>query len=312
MPRIALVTGSDSNYYPLLREWIHSVRRFPESAQMDICVLDAGLTGSHKTELSGLVQAVVSPQWPKEIPAKKVEGKEQLKSCVCRPFIREIFPGYDIYMWMDADTWVQNWSGIQMFIDAALSKPESLIITNEEDRAYDAGIKLKWLWRWPWRIGSFYYSNAKKAFDYKTAKALLQRSVMSAGCFALSAHAPHWQRWQELVASAAAKGKLFTAEQLCLGVIVYLEGYKAEFLPSYTHWLCSRPLKWDAVNKQFVEPYIPNEPISLLHLTAVDALRASHKATKTFETTDGQTVEMSLRYPHLDAGDLITKKPKRG
>ena len=46
----ALVSGCDANYYPLLREWLHSVQRFAESKALDICVLDAGLTAAQAKE----------------------------------------------------------------------------------------------------------------------------------------------------------------------------------------------------------------------------------------------------------------------
>ncbi len=36
MSKITFVSGCDANYYPLLREWIHSVRRHPESKSIDI------------------------------------------------------------------------------------------------------------------------------------------------------------------------------------------------------------------------------------------------------------------------------------
>ena len=39
-----IVTLTDSNYFPLLEELIHSIRKFKESENVDICVLDAGLT----------------------------------------------------------------------------------------------------------------------------------------------------------------------------------------------------------------------------------------------------------------------------
>ena len=43
MTKKTIVTLSDSNYFPLLEELIHSIRKFKESENIDICVLDAGL-----------------------------------------------------------------------------------------------------------------------------------------------------------------------------------------------------------------------------------------------------------------------------
>ncbi|MFA5040471.1 MAG: glycosyl transferase family 8 [Bdellovibrionales bacterium] len=312
MPSIALVSGADSNYFPLLREWISSVRRCKESEGLDICVIDAGLTAEQISALKPEVKSIVSPEWPVGIPASKTKDMDRLKACVCRPFIREIFPGYDTYMWMDADTWVQDWAGAQMFLDAANLKKDRIAITNGADRAYPKSFRVKWLWRWPYRIANFYFSNGKAAYGFSVAKKLCTEYVMNAGCFALSAKAPHWDRWQKNIVAAAAKGKLFTAEQLSLGVTVYLDGCKAEMLPSYTHWICENAPFWDRQKGAFVEPFMPHMTLGVLHLVGVDALRASRKAEGKFQTTDGAFVALPLRYPHFDGGDLTTAKPKRG
>ena len=44
MTKKTIVTLSDSNYFPLLEELIHSVRKFKQSENINICVLDAGLS----------------------------------------------------------------------------------------------------------------------------------------------------------------------------------------------------------------------------------------------------------------------------
>ena len=69
--------------------------------------------------------------------------------------------------------------------------------------------------------------------------------------------APHWKRWQELAVKAAKKGKIFTAEQLSLGVITYLEEYPVEILPAWTQWLCEFEPLWDDTRKLFVEKSSP-------------------------------------------------------
>ncbi|MDD3028948.1 MAG: hypothetical protein PHS57_01510 [Alphaproteobacteria bacterium] len=313
MPSVALVSGADQTYFPLLREWIQSVRRFDEAASMDIAILDAGLTAEQRTELAPLVSAIVSPPWPEGLSPKKTKGKDRLKSCVCRPFIRELFPHYDLYMWMDADTWIQNWSGVSMFLQAAASKKDRIVATNGADRSYPKQFRVKWIGRWPYKIANFYFSNGKKAFDFATAKKLCTHYSISAGCFAMAAESPLWNAWQKLVAQAAKKGKLFTAEQLSLGKLIYLDGFKADLLPVHTFWSFGDALPlWDSNRNLFVEPFSPHTPLGILHLCGVDNQRASHNNKSLIETTDGALIKKSLRYPHLDAGDLSLVRPKRG
>lgn len=299
MSKIAFISGCDSNYYPMLREWIHSLRRFNESKPMDICILDAGLTEHQRAELKPLVKSIVNPEWP----AKTRDKREFLKACVCRPFLPQIFPGYDIYFWMDADTWVQNWQGIELFLEGA--RRNKIALTGQVDRGYPrGGARIKWLGRWPWKVRGFYFSNAGKAFGFKTAKALLPYHVLLAGAFALHKDAPHWKRWQELVTQTMTRGKVFTAEQLCLGVMCHLEGYEYECLPAWTHWLCEFKPLWDEQKKTFVEPFLPHNQIGILHLSGFDEMRLDRKLTTGFKTTRGNAIEMSYRYPYFDGETL--------
>ncbi len=308
MTRIALVSGADANYYPLLQEWIHSVRRFPESQNVDICVIDAGLTPEQVKELKSQVAHVINPDWPTNLPASKIKGQEYLKACVCRPFIPKLFPSYDIYMWMDSDTWVQNWDSVALFLRGATEKKDSITITNGADRHYQRQVRIKWLWRWPYRVASFYFSNGCKAFGFKTAKQLSSQYVLSAGCFALRGDAPHWKRWQELAIIAMKKGKLYPAEQLSLGVLVHLEGYKVELLPAYTHWLFGTKPLWDSAKKQFIEPFLPHQPLGVLHLVGVGNARLDKTVKITYPTTDGGTIDLNCRYPHFDGGSVAPPK----
>jgi hypothetical protein len=312
MPSVALISGADSNYYPLLREWIHSVRSFKESAAIDLCIIDGGLTSEQLNELRPLVKTIVNPAWPAGIPSRKTKGKDRLKTCVCRPFIREMFPDYDLYMWMDADTWVQDWSGVEMFLVAAGRKADRIVVTNGADRSAPKEFRVKWLWRWPYRVTNFYFNNGRRVLGFSEAKKLCTRFVVNAGCFALSAKAPHWERWQKNVVVAATKGRIFPAEQLALGMTIFLDGYEAEFLPSYAHWLCSTFPCWDEQQRVFVEPFMPHEVLGVLHLCGVDGMRASKMAKGRFETVDGSHVELNLRYPHYDGGELPLAKAKRG
>jgi len=307
---IAIVTGCDANYYPLLKELIASIRQFDASNSFDICVIDSGLLPEQVDELYQTVSKVVAPEWPAEIPTERTAGYEYLKACICRPFIPELFPGYEMYLWLDADTWVQRWSAIEMFIEAAKSG-DRVSLTNGADRAYGKLVRISWFLHWPRKVKNFYSSNGRKPFGKSFAKNMVAEYVVSAGCFAMTATAPHWKRWQELVVEAATKGKLFPAEQLALGKLIHIEGYRAELLPAYTHWLCEFKPKWDAERNLFVEPYMPHEPLGVLHLSGVDEMRADRSVKVTLETVEGQAHEINYRYPGFDGGALKHGKPAR-
>lgn len=296
--KIALISSSDSNYYAMLREWVHSIRRFPESQGMDICILDAGMTEDQHKEISKDVTKVISPDWPRKLSNNRIKGREFCKACVNRPFLRDLFPGYDYYLWMDADTWVQDWRAIEFFLEGASRNKISL--TGSMDRSYPKGMRIKWLGMWPFKASSFYMSNARKAFGMAMAKKPSPFHNLSARAFCLHKDAPHWDKWQEIILKALEKGNVFTAEQLSLGVMLHIEKFPVEILPSYMHWFCEHKLLWDEDRKIFVEPYLPHEPIGILHLAGHDKMRVDRSVLINLETTEGKAISYTYRYPYFN------------
>jgi len=304
MTRIAFVSSADSNYFPMLAEWVHSLRRFEESSAMDICILNAGLNEKQISYLKGQGCIVKDAQWPCDLPRHKTQGKEYLKSCICRPFIPDYFPDYDQYIWMDADTWVQKWEAIEWFLRGA--NQGHMVLTAQTDRAYSRQVRIKWLGNLPRKVRGFYISNAPKAFGWKTAKQLYQYQVLLAGMFALNRDAPHWKRWQDLMLKALEKGKVFTAEQLSLGVLCHLEHYKFTLLPAYMHWLCEYKPLWDEQKELFIEPNMPHEELGVMHLSGWDKMRLDRSIETEFGTLDGGVRSLSFRYPHF-SGEEVAK-----
>lgn len=295
---IAFISSADSKYFPLLLEWLHSIKRFPQSKNMDICILDVGMSEDELNFLRPQVTTIAKAEWPAKIPAWRIRGRDYIKACVNRPFLKNYFPGYELYFWMDSDVWVQNWKGVEMFLEGGRRK--KIAVTAQNDRAYPKGMRVKWIGNWPWKVRGFYFSNACKAFGRKTARELFPYYVLLAGAFCLHRDAPHWDKWQELILKALKKGKPFTAEQLTLGVMVHLEGYPVEILPAWIHWLSEFKPLWDEERGVFVEPFLPHEELSMLHLSGNNIMRFDRSQADDFKTTTGETVYISYRYPHYD------------
>lgn len=296
--RVALISSCDHNYFPLLREWIHSIRRAPGSRGMDICVLDSGMTAEQLEQLRPLVDRLATARWPTAIPAKKIRGREYFRACVNRPFLNDYFPDYEYYFWMDADTWVQNWDAVELFLEGAARG--KIALTGQADRAYPKGMRVKWLGPWPLKIRSFYFSNARRAFGVGVAKQLYAYHGLLAGAYCLHRDAPHWKVWQRLILQALERGNAFTAEQLALGMMVHLEGLPAEILPSWCHWLGGYGALWDKDHERWVEPYLPHMPIGILHLSGRKEMRMDRSFLVPYRTLQGEAVQMSYRYPWFD------------
>ena len=68
MKKNVIVSLADANYFPLLGELIESIKRFKESENVAICILDAGLTQEQKEELTNKVDEIKSAEWDIEVP----------------------------------------------------------------------------------------------------------------------------------------------------------------------------------------------------------------------------------------------------
>ena len=97
MKKNVIVSLADANYFPLLEELINSINRFEESANVAICILDAGLTQNQKDKISDKVEEIKNAEWDIEVPKYKIKQKEWLKSQVSRAFLPKYFPNYEKY-----------------------------------------------------------------------------------------------------------------------------------------------------------------------------------------------------------------------
>ena len=73
MKKNVIISLADANYFLLLNELIDSIKRFKESEQIAICILDAGLTDEQKKDLSNKVDSINSADWDIEVPDSKVK-----------------------------------------------------------------------------------------------------------------------------------------------------------------------------------------------------------------------------------------------
>ena len=58
MKKNVIISLADANYFDLLDELVNSIKRFKESENTAICILDAGLEESQKIALSNKVDEI--------------------------------------------------------------------------------------------------------------------------------------------------------------------------------------------------------------------------------------------------------------
>ena len=293
----AIISLSDSNYFELLNEQIDSIKRFKQSKDLSICIMDAGLEENQIEILQKKVDKIVKAKWDIEVPDSKVKGKEWLKSQVSRAFLPDYFPGYKKYIWIDADAWVNSWESIELYLKGCENK--KLAIATSADRSYGRVLRAEWIFGSFAKIKSQNYKHAKSSgFSEKIARKVALKPHLNIGVFALEADAPHWKVWQENLKKALSAGKIWGSEQIAMNITIYSDNLDVEILPAYCNWTLIEALKFDQKLNTFVEPYLPNHKIGIIHLAGKnnDIIRKNKDFISKVKTLDGEIIEKTLRY----------------
>ncbi|MDC0142743.1 glycosyl transferase [Candidatus Pelagibacter sp.] len=296
-----IVSLADSNYFDLLNELIDSIKRFPESKDIAICILDAGLSDEQKKILSKKVDDIKKANWDIEVSGFKVGDKEWLKSQVSRAFLPNYFPGYKKYLWIDCDAWVNDWNSVELYFKAC--ENGKLGITQTLGSGYRIMSKVKWLFG---KLAIIKSQNFKHAISSKIginkARKLAFAPHINIGVFSLEENSPCWQNWQKNLKITLSSGKIFGSEGLAINMSVYIDEVETEFLPLNCNWIASNLLpKFDETNQIFVEPYLPNYKIGIMHLAAGiwkndKDMRLDKSVEVDIKTLKNQTILKSLRF----------------
>ena len=301
MKRNVIVSLADANYFSLLEELIDSIKRFEESKNVAICILDAGLTNDQKEILLKKVDEIKSAEWDIEVPGYKVKGKEWLKSQVSRAFLPKYFPNYEKYLWIDCDAWVNDWNCIELYFKACDNG--KLGITQTIGPGYKITSKVNWLVGKLAIIKSQNFKHAVKSkIGYAKARKLAFAPHINIGVFSLEKNSNGWSLWQNNLSKTLKAGNIFGSEGLAINISVYIDDLETEFLPLNCNWITSNLLpKYDEQNKTFVEPYLPNYKIGIMHLAAGiwkndKDMRLDKSVQIEIENLSNKKILKSLRY----------------
>ena len=288
-PRIALVTAADAGYAPYLRGMIETVMLHAGPHPPAICVLDLGLDQASLVWLASLSATVIQPGWDLDFPDRDTTP-ETFKAMTARPFLPKHFPGFDLYLWMDADTWVQDPRWLDDFLLSALLG--RLAVVPEISPAYlrqyqTLADNSKRVDEQTWRRRAY-----ALCYDESTAEALADRPTLNSGVFALRADAAHWQAWQQSLEQALAKIRYSLVEQTAFNHAVYTKRLLTTPLPATANWQTHRRLPFiDPRTDLLCEPYPPHEPLGIIHVTGPNKQRRH-----TVLRLDGTQVSRSMLY----------------
>ena len=297
MKENAIISLADSNYFELLNELVDSIKSFDQSKEIAICIMDAGLQKDQIEILEKKVDQIKKAEWDIKVSDNKVKGREWLKSQVSRAFLPKYFPDYKKYLWIDADAWVNSWYAIELYFKGCENK--KLAISTSADRSYGRVLRAEWVFGSFARIKSQNYKHAKSSgFSEKTAREVALKPHLNIGVFSLEREAPHWEIWQKNLRKALSSGRIWGSEQISMNITIYSDNLEVEILPAYCNWTLIDAIKFDKKNNTFVEPYLPNHEIGIIHFAGKnnDKIRNNKNFISKIKTLDGDIIDKSLRY----------------
>lgn len=254
-----IVTAADEKYGWLVKDLVRSLLPHRGPLDFDIGCLDLGLSSDTASILSAAGVSIVRPEWQFR-PHDTFSAERKYLSRAARPFLRDSFPGHAVYVWIDADAWVQHPVGLHWLIQACRWTDIAAVPTIHRSYAFSP-IDVAWI-RKRYTMG----------FGEEVAAKLMAQAYLNSGVFAMPAASPVWQRFVDRFQEALDRWDGdFLSDQAVLNAVVQLDGPKYERLPSSVNWIChlARP-RWDQARSMLVEPAMPFEPISIIHNTFND------------------------------------------
>ncbi len=311
--RCLTLTAADAHFFDYAKACITSVRDKPQAKDVTIAFLDLGCTEGQIGWMRNHVDLIQEPDWEYQFPLRDT-APSYLRGLLARPFLQKYFPDFDVYFWLDADAWLQDWSAAELFLQGAVRR-RGMAIVPEIDRGslFQFG-RLNSFWKWAFRWYSASYGD-------EVAKRLCSYPLLNAGVFALHREAPHWKAWEESLGEALQQTVSVITDQVALNHVVYDRGLfgATELLPAWCNWTCHIGLpRWDRQQQSLVEPYLPHTRIGILHLTnpfpnlrhtpsESESLRATllpqagnddpKVSVQRLLTLEGQEADVSLTYP---------------
>ena len=204
-------------------------------------------------------------------------------------------------MWIDCDAWVNDWSSVELYFQACDNG--KLGITQTIGPGYKITSKVNWLFG---KLAIIKSQNFKHAIKSKIgtdkARKLAFAPHINIGVFSLEKNSKGWSLWQNNLSETLKAGNIFGSEGLAINMSVYIDDLETEFLPLNCNWITSNLLpKYDENQKTFVEPYLPNYKIGIMHLAAGiwkdgKDMRVDKSIEIELETLDNKKINKSLRF----------------
>ena len=281
MSKEIIITGGDANFFGFMYAALSSLRVHEAAAQRDFGIIDQGLLPAQKVQLRALGCKIIEPTWTLPVPAEARSLRNI--GLVARTALRDYFPGYEIYLWFDADAWVQTPEFIPAFIEGARNQGAAVVTEN--------GVG----YRKTWSDRKWWGANMVANFGIRAGLSCLFQPSINIGVLALKDTAPHWDTWRHLYARALERCGKVNQDQHAFFAAIHVHRLSTAFLPARFNWLphLSCPV-WDESKRALCEPVAPYRPLSVIHLAGPRKDRPY-----TLPALSGNALQTALTYPAM-------------
>ena len=261
MARTIIISASDAKFHYLLDELMRSIADGARRDGMEIGVLDLGLEDGQRQGLAERGVILVAPELDYEASMFRTPPEPSFRAMTARPHLKKYFPGYDLYIFLDADCWVQDWEAVRLYASAA--GRTGLAITPEVDRSYLPLYTKTTVAAWRRQV-------FVACFGEEIARDLAEYPMINTGLFASRADSPLWENWSNLLGNVyrALGEPFFFAEQTTLNALIRSQSVPAALLPSRCNWMCNVAKPACSEDGRVLhDPQPPFTPLGIIHLT---------------------------------------------
>jgi lipopolysaccharide biosynthesis glycosyltransferase len=256
---VCCVLASDAHFLDQAIAAINTVKRFSSAFRPTIKFIAIDLNAD---QIRPLVEQDIdiftdADRFPSFAGAPKYAA-----ALTCRPYLPEVFPGYNCYIWIDSDIRFLDDEGLRFFAAHAQNGEASIAVSQETDPAYCINCD-------PVKAGIYHRQKNERMFEEfgsDVARYLEYFNMYNAGLFAARADSPIWVRYKRNLLKTLRLPYSSMREQDALNVSIVEVGNQCT-APCTMNWLCSLGMPNRNGDGSWRSPDATNRKVSVAHLT---------------------------------------------
>lgn len=227
----------------------------------DLCFISLGLSTGQLEWLSERGVNVLPDASVIPLPSG---GHPYSRAQTCRPLLREVFPGYICYLWLDSDIVCLEKVGLSFYLEMAQRNSASGVVAMELDSSY--------VFVRNWQAARAYHKSRFERIERIYGSGMAEKTAylyqFNSGIFSFHENSSLWEAYERNLQRAIHSEHFgHMSDQDALNVAIVDSNVGIVTADATLNWLCSASLPArDSSRGQWTRPEWPNWPIRLAHL----------------------------------------------